>query len=377
MTLVTSAADSLKQARAGLRDWIQSRSEGPMPPGSVLMHAPTAALQAPGGGENQLVQTARHLEAQGCPVRLMAPWSDRLEQATLLHLFGMSHEGLALARVARARRIPVVLSSICWYEPRALWQLAGSMPGRVVALGGWSLKRLAPRRSSWRRELLMMADQILPNSECEARQLRQLFAIDTAKITVIPNGVEARFRDADPGRFATLHPGTDFVLFVGRIEPRKNPLGLIQALRSLGLPLVLIGDAVPGHESYTQACRRAGQGFVNWLPRLEHDDPRLAAAYAAARVFALPSWFETPGLAALEAGLAGCPVVLTPYGCTREYFGDRVEYAAPDDPGAIARAVRTAWDAPRQPDLSAFLASRYLWREVARRTAEVYHAIVA
>ncbi len=35
--------------------------------------------------------------------------------------------------------------------------------------------------------------------------------------------------------------------------------------------------------------------------RLDHDDPLLASAYAAARVFALPSWFETPGLAALEA----------------------------------------------------------------------------
>lgn len=377
MTLAMPATASPHESCSRLSDWINARSEGPMPSGSVLMHAPTAALQAPGGGENQLFQTARQLEAQGWPVRLMAPWADRVERASLLHLFGMSHEGLALARVARARRIPVVLSSICWYEPRALVQLAGSFRERAVALGGWSLKRLAPRRSSWRRELLLLADQILPNSECEARQLQQLFAIDGARITVIPNGVDERFRDADPGRFADLHPGNGFVLFVGRIEPRKNPLGLIEAVRHHGWPLVVIGDPVPGHESYAAACRRAGQGFVTWLPRLEHDDPRLAAAYAAARVFALPSWFETPGLAALEAGLAGCPVVITPYGCTREYFQDRVHYAAPDDPGAIASAVRAAWDAPRQPDLSAFLASRYLWREVARRTAEVYHAIVA
>ena len=31
--------------------------------------------------------------------------------------------------------------------------------------------------------------------------------------------------------------------------------------------------------------------------RLDHHDPLLTSAYAAARVFALPSWFETPGLA--------------------------------------------------------------------------------
>ena len=76
-------------------------------------------------------------------------------------------------------------------------------------------------------------------------------------------------------------------------------------------------------------CRRAGEGLVAWLGRLDHDDPLLASAYAAARVFALPSWFETPGLAALEAALAGCAVVITPYGSTREYFGGLVAYARP------------------------------------------------
>ena len=50
--------------------------------------------------------------------------------------------------------------------------------------------------------------------------------------------------------------------------------------------------------------QRGGEA-VRWLGASDHDDPLLASAYAAARVFALPSWFETPGLAALEAALAG------------------------------------------------------------------------
>ncbi len=79
------------------------------------------------------------------------------------------------------------------------------------------------------------------------------------------------------------------------------------------------------------------RGQVIWLGRLDHHDPLLASAYAAARVFALPSWFETPGLAALEAALAGCAVVITPYGSTREYFGDLVEYARPHRPARFGR----------------------------------------
>ena len=65
----------------------------------------------------------------------------------------------------------------------------------------------------------------------------------------------------------------------------------------------------------------------------------LASAYAAARVFALPSWFETPGLAALEAGLAGCAVAITPYGSTRDYFGD-LRAVCPARPAAGDSASR-------------------------------------
>src|SRR5207237_9013780 len=119
--------------------------------------------------------------------------------------------------------------------------------------------------------------------------------------------------------------------------------GLIRAVRRLGRRLVLIGEAAPGYRAYAQECRRAGEDQVVWLGSLDHHDPLLASAYAAARVFALPSWFETPGLAALEAALAGCAVVVTPLGCAREYFGDRVEYVRPCGGAALARTIERAW----------------------------------
>ena len=90
--------------------WLAARSRGECPPGAVFLHAP-ATPGVPGreaGGENQLVQTGRHLEGHGIRVRLFSPWTDRLESARLLHLFGMSREGLELARpgasVARGAR---------------------------------------------------------------------------------------------------------------------------------------------------------------------------------------------------------------------------------------------------------------------------------
>lgn len=357
-------------------DWIASRCRGPMARGSVLIHCPSISFQAPGGGENQAIQTARYLEAIGVDVRPFVPWTDRLERSRLIHLFGMSREGLELARMARSRGVPLALSPICWVEPRAMADSSDYLRTSWLR-ARWAAKEWVPRWPCWRRELLDLADVILPNSEAEARQLARYFGADRRKVRVVPNGVEDRFGMADPTAFREVVGLSDFVLYVGRIEPRKNVLRLIQATRTAGLPLVIIGDPVPGHQAYAEACRPPSDGSVRWLPRIEHDDPMLASAFAAARVFALPSWFETPGLAALEAALAGAAVVLTPIGCTTEYFGNRVAYARPDRVAEIARQLRLAWDEGPDPTLSPLIRARYLWPVVARQTADAYDSIIA
>lgn len=365
------------RADASIPSWCALRSRGDMAAGSVLFHAPSHVFQAPGGGENQLVQTGRHLERLGVRVRPFSPWIDRLEDARLLHLFGMSREGLELARVARARGVRVVLSPICWVEPRAIVALAPGATRAAWDLGKWAVKVAAPRWPSWRRALLSIADAILPNSRAEARQLARLFGADPGRIHVVPNGVATGFADATPGRFRAEYGGDDLVLFVGRIEPRKNVLGLIRAVVALGLPLAIIGEAPPGREEYAATCRRAGAKSVRWLGAIGHDDPLLASAYASARVFALPSWFETPGLAALEAALAGCALVITPFGCTREYFGEWAEYARPDRGPSLRRAIERAWRDGPDARLSAHVGTHFCWTDVARRTAEVYDHVTS
>ncbi len=355
--------------------WLARQCRAPARDGVVYLHSPTWAFQAPGGGENQLVRTARGLEELGRAPRLFVPWVDRLERGRLLHLFGMSREGLDLARVARARGIKVVVSPICWYEPAAIRALEPAFGRRLVGLAGYHARSAAPWLPSWRRELLMIADAVLPNSRAEARQLIRLFGLDPSRIHVIPNAVSPGLLEAGPELFWERIGRWDFVFFAGRLEPRKNPLGLIQALARSGLPIVIAGDAPAGQEAYARRCREAGGDRVHWLGRLAADDPLLASAYRAARVFALPSWFETPGLAALEAALAGLPVVVTPHGSTREYFGDLAAYARPDSPTEIARAVERSWNEGADPRLARRIADHYLWPQTAQLTAEVHDQI--
>ncbi len=354
------------------QNWLESRVRRPARPDSVVVHAPSHVFQAPGGGECQLVETGRALEEQGVPVRPFCSWTDSLASARLLHLFGMSREGLELARVARERGIPVVLSPICWYEPRSMSALASSRWQAASHLALYGARRVLPRIPGWRRSLLALADRILPNSQAEACQLYQLFSVEARRVRVVPNGVDRRFLDADPDLFRSRVGLDDFVLYSGRIEPRKNVLGLIRAVRRLGLPLVVIGDSVPGQGAYYRACEEAGRGLWTRIPRLSHDDALLSSAYASARVFALVSWFETPGLSALEAAVAGSAVVMTPYGCTREYFGGHVNYARPGRMDEITGEIGRAWESGPSAGLRERIQSRFLWSHVSKMTSEVY-----
>ncbi len=67
--------------------------------------------------------------------------------------------------------------------------------------------------------------------------------------------------------------------------------------------------------------------------------------------------------------------MITPYGSTWEYFGDLVEYARPDRPGEIERAVAKCWEDGADPRLSRRIATHYLWPKVAQITAEVYDQV--
>jgi glycosyltransferase involved in cell wall biosynthesis len=375
--MIATAIAARRRAPQSARDWLSAQSQGPCRDGSVLFHAPSFAFQSPGGGENQLVQTGRHLDELGIAVRLFSPWIDRLGSARLLHLFGLSREGLALARSARQSGVPVVLSPICWYEPRALLALETGVIRKAAAVAAWGARRLYPAVPGWRRELLHRADAILPNSESEARQLVELFGVRPGRIHVIPNGVLPNVATATPALFRARFGDEPFVLTVCRIEPRKNVATLIRAVAALGLKLVVIGEPHPSFADYARECQKLGADRVRWLGALEHHDPLLASAYASARVFALPSWFETPGLAALEAGLAGCPVVITPFGSTRDYFADHAEYARPDRLHEITAAIERSWTQGADPRLARRIANHYLWPKVAEATAEVYDQVAS
>ena len=90
----------------------------------------------------------------------------------------------------------------------------------------------------------------------------------------------------------------------------------------------------------------------------------------------LASWFETPGLVALEAAMQGVPLVLPSRGCAREYFGAWADYVSPDDLRGIRRVTLAALGQPRSAELARMVRRRYTWQAAAQATREAYEKLV-
>jgi glycosyltransferase involved in cell wall biosynthesis len=124
--------------------------------------------------------------------------------------------------------------------------------------------------------VLRLGRLLLPNAAREWQMVQRVFGA-TEPAQIVPNGIRPeRFLNADAALFEQQYRLRDFVLCAARIEPNKNQLMLIWALRDTGLPLVLAGKE--SDAEYAALCRRWAGGQVHFLGELTPQ--MLASAYA-------------------------------------------------------------------------------------------------
>jgi glycosyltransferase involved in cell wall biosynthesis len=244
------------------------------------------------------------------------------------------------------------------------------------SLDRWIFRRVVPRAARQARRVIAV-------SERTKRDLVDLYSIAPERIAVIPHGVDPAF---GPDRsVAGQSPPTrmkgvgrngprlscgehDYLLYVGAIQARKDPIAAAEAAQSVGLPLVVAG---PEREpSLARELERQGADLRGYVEKDE-----LARLYRGAACLVLPSRYEGFGLPVLEAMACGTPVVAHSDPALREVAGDVAVYA---EPGGLADAIRKAL-AERDRLSAAGLerARLFSWEETARRTLDVYREALA
>ena len=165
------------------------------------------------------------------------------------------------------------------------------------------------------------------------------------------------------------------VICAARIEGIKNQLNLIKALNNTRYTLLLIGSPAPNQKSYYEECRKTAANnifFYNHVPQ-----EILTGYYGAAKVHALPSWFETCGLSSLEAVAMGCNIAITDRGYTRDYFGNDAFYCDPESPESIFNAVDKAAKSDSPKQLQEKIIANYTWQKAAILTLETCKNIIS
>ena len=341
----------------------------------VLILVDEAYFAIPGGHRVQMDRTQQALRARGLDVTVADEKHAPLDGVDVVHALVAEPSALRQVRLAR---IPLVMSTVyCGREyvvGRASHRSAADRVGQSVRLGGSVLRRGSIATADqflWRLTAKRLAfetcDLLLPNSQAEARAIADELGV-TTPMHVVPNGAD--HRTFVPPDEASPRRG---VLYVARIEPHKNQLGLIQALSGRGMELTLVGPPHPHHLDYLAVCRAAAGPEVTFLPG--RSQAELVPLYQRAAVHAMPSWCETTGLSSLEAALCGARVVTTSAGYAREYFTNLAHYCRPGNRASIRQAVEEALATPPSLALRQQILERYTWDHVAAATEQAYRRL--
>lgn len=341
----------------------------------IYFYVYPSAFQNVGGGEILLVKTKEFLEKKGIKIHLFDQWNHRFQKGDLLHVFGSVKEALGLMQIAKSKGVTIVHTPIVWYN----WQSSIFIPypsnERFLCIMRQTAKTFFPFVPSERKKMMSVADVVLASSKAEAEQIVRYFLIPREKIRVVVCGADQNYETGNGDIFTQKFGLKNFVLTVGRIEPRKNQLNLIRAMKTIKHALVIIGETVSHHQAYYEKCRKESGDNVFFFGGFPPDSEHLRSAYIACDTFALPTWFETPGIATLEAGLSGAKIVITREGATKEYFKDLAEYVNPNSVTDIRAKITKTLNQPKNEALGKLIKERYLWQNTAEQTIAAYEAV--
>jgi glycosyltransferase involved in cell wall biosynthesis len=223
------------------------------------------------------------------------------------------------------------------------------------------------------KRLLRRADAVIAVSQATADDGVRYAGVDPRRISVVPEAADSVF-EPKPGAADrvrerwSLEPG--YLLFVGALDARKDPAGLLRAWAVAKEGRPQLGLAIAGAPGRQAPPAMPGAAMLGRLDNLE-----LADLYTAAGCLVFPSRYEGFGLPCLEAMACGCPVAAYRNSSVPEVVDDAGKLVADGDADALGRAAAELISDP-EPARRAGLerVKAFSWRKTARLTIAAYES---
>ncbi len=332
----------------------------------VLQGYNTCCQNKAGGVQIRIRKIASLLKEKGVEVELFNPFETDLSTCDVLHVFRLTIECLSMIQSAKKQGKLVVMSAIV------------PLKGKVKLLFYKAIRRL-PIVTTYKvmYQSLQQSDVIIVETKAEAAFLHSVYSVPFNRIRVIPNGLDI---DEYCGQevFEAIGKRCEYILQVGRFDENKNQLNVIKALKDTGIDLVFIGGSDHTNLSYYKQCEKEAKGcnnihFLGWQSK---DSKVLQSAYSNAKLVILPSHYETFGLVALEAGVAGANLALSntlPILCYSS-FKDCLTFN-PDNVKQMNAVLSMAFSQPKDSTLKEKLINEFNWDKIIDKHIEIYERI--
>ncbi|GAA3014481.1 glycosyltransferase [Microbacterium aurantiacum] len=353
-----------------------------------------------GGDLVQAERYCRELTKLGLDVRVVPFRLDYApEPATLVHFFNIDRPYEFLFASKSLELDNVVVSTIhhsasltrlmrqAEARSSGLDSLAARLPGRLreaalFALRSMTAQEVRPLRrvkaAAWavgkgafsnRSEIGRALDRcraVFVLSRRELEDLKRDTSYHGLNSVLVPNGLEVATRGGVD--WAARAPR---ILVVGRIEPRKRQVEIVETANRLDIALTFVGAANSKRDGYVRQFRDAlSLGPSEWVGALAHDE--VLDLMGQSRVLLNLSWLEVQSLVDLEGAAMGCRLIVSAAGSTREWLGEAVEEFPV---GEIAEPLLAA--SKRAQDSTAAPVMNYsqTWESAARQLVEAYNRV--
>ena len=331
----------------------------------VIFVSFTPCALAHGGLQIQIEQTKAALESIGVEVEWLR-WWDETQTGDILHIFGRGNAGLIALAQRKGFRV-IIAPLLGDTGSRPMWK--HWLLRFALKFADWVVPRIY--RGYLPSGSYQSCDKCFALSEREAFLMRFLHGVNSAKLHVVPNGVEDFF--FSKGDKKTDHP---WYVSTVAIIPRKRPLELAQAAIIAKVPVWIIGKPFSEDDPYFKRfleIAKANPDYVRYEGPI-YERKKLAEIYRGARGFILISSAESLSLSALEAAAANNPLFLTDLPWAHFAFGEKAIYC-PDTNNV--NTISIALQSFAQTDhtkIPRFIPLR--WREVAEMIRDIYQTVL-